>query len=103
MIDELDLDSRRLCPDGACVGVLDDAGRCPVCGSQGEAAPQALPAHQTNGVSHAVPEADMPRHEASDSDADEASDDDRQLCPDGNCIGIIGKDGRCKVCGTVAT
>lgn len=23
---------------------------------------------------------------------------DRELCPDGTCIGIIGKDGRCKVC-----
>jgi hypothetical protein len=23
----------------------------------------------------------------------------RRLCPDGNCIGVIGPDGRCKVCG----
>lgn len=31
------------------------------------------------------------------------SDDDdwasRRLCPDGNCIGVIGPDGRCKECG----
>ena len=25
----------------------------------------------------------------------------RQLCPDGGCIGIIGSDGTCKMCGTV--
>jgi hypothetical protein len=25
--------------------------------------------------------------------------DDRTLCPDGACIGVIGADGRCKVCG----
>jgi hypothetical protein len=23
----------------------------------------------------------------------------RQLCSDGNCIGVIGPDGRCKECG----
>ena len=28
--------------------------------------------------------------------------DQRQLCPDGACIGVIGPDGRCKVCGKEA-
>jgi hypothetical protein len=29
-----------------------------------------------------------------------ASDwDSRRLCSDGNCIGVIGPDGRCKECG----
>ena len=28
--------------------------------------------------------------------------DQRQLCPDGGCIGVIGPDGTCKVCGRVA-
>jgi hypothetical protein len=28
--------------------------------------------------------------------------DRRQLCPDGGCVGVIGPDGRCKVCGRVA-
>jgi hypothetical protein len=26
----------------------------------------------------------------------------RALCPDGGCIGVIGLDGRCKVCGRAA-
>jgi hypothetical protein len=26
----------------------------------------------------------------------------RELCPDGSCIGVIGPDGRCKVCGSVS-
>jgi hypothetical protein len=33
----------------------------------------------------------------------EASDDDwdnRVLCGDGSCIGVIGPDGKCKECGT---
>jgi hypothetical protein len=24
---------------------------------------------------------------------------DRRLCPDGSCIGLVGSDGRCRVCG----
>src|SRR5689334_7681514 len=28
--------------------------------------------------------------------------DERQLCPDGGCVGLIGPDGTCKVCGRVA-
>src|SRR5678815_2151997 len=28
--------------------------------------------------------------------------DQRQLCPDGGCIGVIGPDGTCKVCGRAA-
>jgi hypothetical protein len=25
--------------------------------------------------------------------------DDRRLCPDGSCVGLLGEDGRCRVCG----
>jgi hypothetical protein len=33
-------------------------------------------------------------------DDDEPFDPDRrELCPDGMCVGVIGADGRCKVCG----
>ncbi len=32
MSDELDLDGRQLCPDGACVGVIGPDQRCKVCG-----------------------------------------------------------------------
>jgi hypothetical protein len=28
--------------------------------------------------------------------------DERQVCPDGGCIGVIGKDGLCQVCGRAA-
>ena len=30
---------------------------------------------------------------------DSAFDPKRRLCPDGSCVGIIGADGRCSVCG----
>jgi hypothetical protein len=25
----------------------------------------------------------------------------RELCPDGACVGVLGPDGRCKLCGTI--
>src|SRR5687767_8575889 len=28
--------------------------------------------------------------------------DQRQLCPDGGCVGVIGPDGTCRVCGRAA-
>jgi hypothetical protein len=34
MRDELDLENRRLCPDGACIGVIGANGRCKVCGTR---------------------------------------------------------------------
>lgn len=33
------------------------------------------------------------------ADLDGGFDPGRRLCPDGSCIGVIGPDGRCKVCG----
>ncbi len=85
---ELDLEDRRLCADGACIGVIGDDGRCRVCGSGvcgsgGEV---------TGGAIGAAPV-------ATEAMPHEDSDDDRELCPDGACIGLIGQDGRCKVCG----
>jgi hypothetical protein len=90
---EVDFDSRELCADGVCTGVIGDDGRCRVCGkSAGEAA---------------EPDADADNHDAPVAefralDGAEAFDEDRKLCPDGACVGIMGADGRCKVCGAVA-
>jgi hypothetical protein len=109
---------RRLCADGACVGVIGPDGRCKVCGK---------PATGDDDAEAAGADAD----EADEADDDEADDDDdddedegdeededdeeeaeaaaaagdlddRKLCPDGACIGVIGPDGRCKVCGKEA-
>ena len=89
---------RRLCPDGACIGLLDDSGRCRECGLQAGAtavapSPQELPAALE--PEEAVPEAAEPAEPAGDFDAG------RRLCPDGDCLGIIGANGRCTVCGRI--
>jgi len=38
--------------------------------------------------------------EDDDDEADDAAGDvaERTLCPDGACVGVIGPDGRCKIC-----
>ncbi len=42
----------------------------------------------------------MPREAAAAPAEEEATEwADRRLCSDGNCIGVIGPDGRCKECG----
>jgi predicted amidophosphoribosyltransferase len=32
---ELTQGNRRLCPDGNCIGILDESGRCVICGLSG--------------------------------------------------------------------
>jgi hypothetical protein len=89
----LDLDSRVLCPDGNCVGVIGPDGRCKVCGTPLPEAERAAAA-EVGPVAHAGSDPD-PRAEG-DAPLDFA---DRKLCSDGACIGVIGPDGRCKECG----
>jgi len=86
-------EDRRLCPDGSCIGVLDADGRCKVCGR--DAATGDAPYRETI---YAEPQTEG----APSAEGDETDDDDRHLCPDGSCIGLLGEDGRCKVCGAPA-
>lgn len=130
---------RRLCVDGACIGLLDDDGLCKVCGTAGS---KAKPGSATTKPRPATPLSANPvPATADDDDADDEADDDeadddealeaaaselassaedgevasiapavgidadledRKLCPDGACVGVIGADGHCKVCGKEA-
>ena len=84
-----DSDDRELCPDDMCVGLIGSNGRCNECGAL---ARDLTPEPRA---------ADDPESQDDDGDDGDA-DDDRQLCPDDMCIGIIGSNGRCKECGTAA-
>jgi hypothetical protein len=103
-----DWDHRVLCSDGNCIGVVGPDGRCKECGLafQGElpAATYVHEATEDDDDSGATPSADD--YDNSDEDGQAAGPDapddiweDRTLCIDGSCIGIIGPDGRCKECG----
>ncbi len=97
MID--DFDTRTLCPDGACIGVLDARGVCKVCGKKGSLS-AATAAVIEDEVAAAPAPVEAARSGSNDEDRAEATDDDddRELCSDGGCIGLIGPNGRCKVC-----
>jgi hypothetical protein len=101
-------DERQLCPDGGCVGLIGPDGHCKVCGKEA-AAPADRPAAAAVAARAAAPVPAPAQRQDADETAspaarhDDADDDEaRQLCPDGSCIGLIGPDGRCKVCGTQA-
>jgi hypothetical protein len=79
-------DERELCTDGNCLGVIVE-GKCNVCGL----APGA------NAPEPGSPQAQMV---AEGGHTDDFFDDaERQLCSDGACTGLLGPDGKCKVCG----
>jgi hypothetical protein len=94
-----DWENRKLCSDGNCIGVIGADGRCNECGKTFEGSPPAESSIEEEGLS---PE-EEPREAAEPDVIDEspADDDwaDRKLCSDGNCIGVIGTDGRCRECG----
>ena len=95
--------NRRLCPDGHCIGVIGPDGRCKECGRPGGDAPVQVEDTLTSAsldesAADKAPAADAPPYEKGTA-ADDDEWDNRRLCPDGNCIGVIGPDGRCKECG----
>jgi hypothetical protein len=85
---DFDEADRELCPDGNCTGLLGADGHCKVCGLGKDGSRFADKAE-------AGLEAELKEH----ADEIEREFDDRKLCPDGNCTGLLGEDGRCKVCG----
>lgn len=98
---------RRLCPDGGCIGVIGDDGKCRVCGRD---------AGGGGGGKSAAPgaAAGLEDDDEDDEDADAGAvgtdekvaaggfDPRRKLCPDDSCIGVIGAEGVCTVCGKKA-
>lgn len=109
---ELDWENRVLCSDGNCIGVIGPDGRCRECGRpyEGKLPDNIQPAGsdrvpETTEEAPATASGNGPNRALSESSAEESeipaasSWEDRVLCSDGNCIGVIGSDGRCKECG----
>jgi hypothetical protein len=93
---------RLACADESCVGSVGEDGCCRVCGalySGGEALNSGC------GEGAAAAEEEQTGQEA-EAGADEAWEDDeegvgedRVLCSDESCVGSVGDDGLCRVCG----
>lgn len=90
-----DWEKRILCSDESCIGTVGPDGTCRECGKSYEG---ILPeVHGGETVPPQVMEAakqDVPEVAESDDDWE-----NRVLCSDGACIGVIGPDGKCKECG----
>ncbi len=104
---DIDWENRVLCSDGNCIGVIGPDGCCKECGRLYEGdLPIALQADEVPAET-APPEALAPTETAAEIESSEAEPssagdeewENRRLCIDGNCIGVIGPDGKCKECG----
>ncbi|MGD2269444.1 MAG: hypothetical protein PVI06_03515 [Desulfobacterales bacterium] len=107
---DIDWDNRVLCSDGNCIGVIGPDGNCKECGKAYEGKLpwqiESVPSGPGSEVSNDTDVTDEEQETVDDTDIDteEQTFDDidwenRKLCSDGNCIGVIGADGRCKECG----
>jgi len=119
-INDIDWENRTLCRDGNCIGVIGANGRCTECGLIYDASRESDDKFQPDDI--AVIETDDAVYD--DTSADEGDNtidkrdefrnvedvdedefvpdsdwENRTLCRDGNCIGIIGQDGYCRECG----
>jgi hypothetical protein len=116
-------ENRVLCDDGNCIGVIGPDGLCKECGKAYEGNEEIFGSGETKDTSKPSAPEEKPvadfgetfsddqdksaglENEATEkSDKDDRADSDedwesRKLCSDGNCIGVIGSDGRCKECG----
>lgn len=108
-----DPETRELCPDGTCIGLIGPDGQCRECGIMGPV-PYRDRTHAAaddpgkDDAIEATGDADAEPEPAAATAADleaETDDDDietRALCPDDLCIGVLDAQGRCKECGRAA-
>jgi hypothetical protein len=102
---DIEWENRRLCSDDNCIGVIGPDGFCKECGKpyEGEL-PEKIVNLKANFDEESVAKEDSgASKQAGDNEEEKLQPDieweNRRLCSDGNCIGVIGPDGRCKECG----
>jgi len=91
-----DWESRILCRDESCIGTIGSDGKCRECGKSCEG---ELPSgHSASGDQAVEPEEQKPVSSKMNIEPNDDWDQ-RVLCSDESCIGVIGSDGKCKECG----
>ena len=107
-------EERIVCADDSCIGTIGADGRCRVCGKaslaeehsstvdDGEEDVQS-PENEIRDTSDSDPvegQSSASIHEEhKEADADDVKWEERTLCPDESCVGTIGSDGCCNICG----
>ncbi len=87
-----DWEKRILCSDESCIGAIGPDGKCKECGKVYEG---KLPDDRAERI---VDKAASVEKRENDIQSDDDWDN-RVLCSDESCIGVIGSDGKCKECG----
>ena len=93
---------RKLCSDGACIGVIGSDGRCKECGLPYDGDASDTDPEDEPDVWAEDEDSSFEDEDETDQDSQTESDPEwsqRKLCSDETCIGVIGPDGRCKECG----
>ncbi|MBW1955307.1 MAG: hypothetical protein JRI76_02610 [Deltaproteobacteria bacterium] len=101
-----DWENRRLCVDGACIGVIGPDGYCKECGKpEDPEMPEARIREAEDADVDSFPESpSAPESESQENGSTlDAYWKNRRLCADEACIGVIGPDGYCKECGKPET
>jgi len=100
---DIDWENRTLCIDESCIGVIGRDGRCKECGKTYEGFTPPPTESAADDTETSQDEEVSSADETATSDTAETHFDDswenRTLCSDESCIGVIGADGRCKECG----
>ena len=97
---DIEWENRTLCSDESCIGVIGPDGRCKECGLPYEG--EFTPLEDESDVTDVDEEVVDTEEEFPEDDQDDDVDIDwenRTLCIDESCIGVVGPDGRCKECG----
>jgi len=100
---DLDWENRTLCIDENCIGVVGPDGRCKECGKPHDGFKPPTSEDETiestsSEVEKVVEVEDVEDVDSIDPEFNDAWEN-RTLCVDESCIGVIGPDGRCKECG----
>ena len=97
---DIEWDNRVLCSDGNCIGIIGPDGNCKECGKPYEGKlPGQIEPGQAGSGSEDTFDSEIPGETEETVNDGDTDIDDGKLCSDGNCIGVIGPDGRCKECG----
>ncbi len=98
-------DSRTLCSDESCIGVIGSDGRCRECdkpAGSGFTPPTGDGPPDDDEPAVEMPEEVSEPQKTAEDDPVVVDDEDwnrRILCSDESCIGVVGSDGRCRECG----
>lgn len=94
---DLEWEQRTLCIDESCIGVIGPDGRCKECGLAFDSEDLAE-VQEEQTVADAEDTVEAIENQEAKTQAD-LEWEQRTLCIDESCIGVIGPDGRCKECG----